>query len=101
MINKIKDWFNCNFICRIIFSKGHIPIDRLWEDEISIHIKCCKRCNRPLGLGNFKTYDCLPPLLPNETEEENRTKWHNFLDKKYDEMRKKFNYINSNKNYKL
>jgi hypothetical protein len=66
VIRRFSNWFNRNFICSTIFSKGHIPEPYLAETECVIHTRRCKRCKATLGLGKWKH---IPPP-PNSTPEQ-------------------------------
>jgi hypothetical protein len=66
VIRRFSNWFNRNFICSTIFSKGHVPEPYLTETECVIHTRRCKRCKATLGLGKWKH---IPPP-PNSTPEQ-------------------------------
>lgn len=65
-VRRFSNWFNRNFICPTIFSKGHIPEPYLTETECVIYTHRCKRCKSTLGLGKWKHI----PLPPNSTPEQ-------------------------------
>jgi len=82
VISSLTFWFKKNFICKTIFSNGHIPEPFLHETECSIHTYRCCRCHATLGLGRWKHI----PHPPNSTPEQIK-QFEKYRKQRLDEIR--------------
>lgn len=66
------------------FFKGHVLIDKLWEDDELIYVKICANCGKPFGRSIFKPFrECLP-LNSSEAEKES---WYKYFDSRLENAR--------------